>query len=537
MLGYHRKTRSLIPVKDLEKFELSVAQNEKNPSLHVEEIAEAEVYTPRQRRNLVMIYLLFLAEAIMSSSLTSQISILLPESAGCLTMNTSFLRSILQCAYYLGSTSGLFWGFAADRMGRRRVALMGLAGMSSCCLTMGFANNFATLCILRFIAGTISSAVTVSALASLADFTHASSNRAKVIARLPVVAVCGQMGPLLSNFIRGFAQDHLHGIFIDYPGLGGQVACGFMVFGIASAEVLLLEETLPGLQNQQSEAEDDVDCEKAAFLEPSSNDSTDSLNISIVEALNEDAVTPAPSRIGIAQMVTAPSVLLLLLSFSALSLHSSTFDIILPHIGHDDTHHIGFGIPCSWMGAVMLIVKALAAVRILHFVPRAVNQFGLLLSYRRISLVFPVLYVVIPIAALAIHYVDPDTVITATFSMIATLAKTTMAGAAQVLVILLICSAAPDAASTGTLVGVVSIAELFKALTIGLVGIAYYISDDFSMLFVNSCLWSALAVTALVGAGVAWKMRETPRVGADIPQECLTWQGMFDVESDDEQGF
>lgn len=385
MFGFHSRSRSLIPVKDMEKNETSfVSEKTEAQFREAEEEEEMEPQTALQRRNLTMIYLLFLAEAIMSSSLSSQINILLPSTSACLTMNTSFLRSILQCAYYFGSASGIMWGFVADRLGRRKVALSGLVGMSTCCISMGFATGFTAFCILRYLAGAISAAVTVSALSMLADSTHGSaSRRTKVVSRLPVIAVCGQLGPLLANWIRKLAQENFEGIFVKFPGLGGQIACGALVLSITVSEILLLDETLPCNAKEIVE-EEYVDCEKAAFLgQRQSTDSNESLAISIIDALNDDSAIPRPSHISISQMLAAPSVLLLLASYSVLSLHSSTFEVILPHIGHTDTNNGGMGLPCSWLQPIMLAVKIVAALRVMHFVPSIVSKIGLLPMYRR----------------------------------------------------------------------------------------------------------------------------------------------------------
>lgn len=127
------------------------------------------------------------------------------------------------------------------------------------------------------------------------------------------------------------------------------------------------------------EQEEYRDCEKATFLGQSqTNDSSDSLNISIIEALNDDAAAPLPSYLSISQLLTAPSVLVLLASYSVLSLHSSTFEILLPHLAHTGSHQGGLGIPCAWLTSVVTIVKIVAAIRILHFVPLIVNKVGLL---------------------------------------------------------------------------------------------------------------------------------------------------------------
>ncbi|KAK3701328.1 hypothetical protein LTR37_015550 [Vermiconidia calcicola] len=496
------------------------------------DIEEDQTHTPRQKRNLTMVYLLFLAEAIMSASLSSHIAILVHSETNCLSMDTSFLRSILQVAYYFGSAMGLFWGRAADKFGRRRVALVGLAGMSTCCISMGFATSFPAFAMLRCFAGAVSSATTISGLAMLADLTQGHKARTKVVARLPVIAVCGNIGPLAAHMWHNAFDGHLFEVFAKYPGPSGQLACGGLVISIAVAVALLLEDTLPSRNRKQNDCEGHADCEKAAFLGQSlSNDADDNLNITIIETLNDAAAAPLPSRIGVMQLLTAPTVLLLLISFSLLSLHAPTFDILLPHIGHNG----GIGIPCSWLHPITTVVTALAAIRVSRLVPRIVGRVGLLTMYRRISIAFPVLYIVVPLVAIFVNATGASPIISGIVSTIALFFKTTLADAAHVLVLLLALSAAPDAYSTGTVLGVVSISELFKALAVGASGISYSLSDSYSLVIVNGCLWAALSVTALAGIRIAWKLRETPRVGTDIPRDCFEWEGMFDSESEDER--
>lgn len=80
--------------------------------------------------------------------------------------------------------------------------------------------------------------------------------------------------------------------------------------------------------------------------------------------------------------------------------------------------------------------------------------------------------------------------------------------------------------------GIISISELFKALAVAASGLSYYLSDGYGLAVVNSTLWTALVLIGLVGTAVTWKLRETPRVGTDIPEDCLVWQDVFDSESD-----
>jgi MFS family permease len=252
MFGFHKRNRSLIPVKSIDALEISekrmlllqeegiYMEDEDNSELGDDE--EPGYCTRQDRRNLVMIYLLFLAEAVMSSSLSTQIMVLVPSATGCVDMDVSFLRSILQCAYFFGSFAGVSWGFVADRWGRRKVAMLGLVGMSTCCLCMGFATSLQAFTGLRFMAGVVGSAVTVSGLAMLADATHGSNDRVTAVARLPVIALGGSIGPLAAQVMRCVGESTRIGIFGRFPGLSSQIACASFVLSIGVAEMFLLKE-------------------------------------------------------------------------------------------------------------------------------------------------------------------------------------------------------------------------------------------------------------------------------------------------------
>ena len=66
MLGFHRRTRSLIPVKDLAKYEkvalieeVEVEDDETDVDVHV----TPEATIKARRRQLALVYVIFLAEA------------------------------------------------------------------------------------------------------------------------------------------------------------------------------------------------------------------------------------------------------------------------------------------------------------------------------------------------------------------------------------------------------------------------------------------------------------------------------------------
>lgn len=240
MFKSHARNRSLISIKDMERSE-KMAEH-RQAVIELADSEELELRPPRQTRNLVMVYLLFLAEAIMASSLSSQVSVLVPSAKGCMGTNEMFLCGMFESAYALGGVAGVLWGCAADRLGRRRVALIGLTSMATCCVAMGFATTFAAFAILRFTAGVVSSAVSLSGLAMLADLTQGRKDRTDVVSRLPMVFFCGSLGPTAASSIRDLTKRQGLDIFVKFPGLSGQIVCASMVFMIALAEVLLLEE-------------------------------------------------------------------------------------------------------------------------------------------------------------------------------------------------------------------------------------------------------------------------------------------------------
>lgn len=178
----------------------------------------------------------------MASSLQPQLKMLVSSNEQyCSTLSGSYLRSILDCAYAFGAAAGILWGYLADRWGRRPIALIGLYGMSACCLSMGFATNLIACTILRFVAGLISSSIVVSTLTMLGDVSQSPEERIKNVSRLPLVAVCGSIGPLVQGMVAGSINAH-GAIWARFPILSSQIACGSLVLIIAIAATFLLKE-------------------------------------------------------------------------------------------------------------------------------------------------------------------------------------------------------------------------------------------------------------------------------------------------------
>lgn len=521
MLGFHKRTRSLIPVKELAKYDVLPAEEElygyESESEEEMERQSTDATNPisnKQRRQLLLVYVVFFAEAIMASSLQPQLQMLLSSSDYCGNLSTSYLRSILDCAYAFGGTAGLFWGYLADRMGRRRVTLIGLWSMVICCLSMGFATNLAACAAFRFFAGMVSSAVVCTSLTMIGDLSATAEARSRNVAKLPLISLCGSVGPIAQGMVAESLQAYGM-VWEKFPTLGSELACGAVLFAIAMAASVLLKESLP-LHYDAPNDSMDMDCEKAAFLTRSSEDT----NITLVDFARPEPIT-------ITQFMQAPSLLVLLSSFCILSLHAATFDVLLPHLGQSSTQHGGMGIACEWLSVVVLIVRGIAAIAIFTLIPTMMEKHGLLKLYRTVSLLFPAIYIITPLIAL----LAACTGLAPLLSILAILTKQILASGAFVLVLILVLNTTPDAFSAGTVVGMMQVASLFRAFAVAVSGASYFFSNDVSVPATNFALWTCLAVFGAAGAGCAWFVKERPTVGLDFKGEVLKWESVFDFDA------
>ncbi|KZF23787.1 MFS general substrate transporter [Xylona heveae TC161] len=525
MLGFHRRARSLISVQQLGKHEkVNMAVYEVHDDEADHQAARKSSWTARKQ--LIVIYILFLAEAIMASSLQPQLKMLVGKDDFCSTLSASYIRSILDCAYAFGGIGGLFWGWLSDRIGRRPIALIGILGMSGCCMSMGFATNLPVCALLRFFGGLLSSSNAVTTLAMIGDVSNTRSERVKNVARLPFIAACGSVGPLVQGLVRSSVKS-VGEIWQKFPLLSSEIACGGLVLLIGIGAVCLLDETLPSIASPGEPltlSTDSIDCEKAAFLNQDTiPDDASQCQIQVIDA-------DRPDPISLCQIIKAPSLLVLLSSFSLLSLHSSTFDTLLPHLGHSSIHSGGMGIPCSALGLIVLCLKLVAGSIVLAIIPKIVERVSLLRPYRAFSVTFPIIYLATPLVAQISYTCFGDWL--AVVSTLSILLKNIFAGSAQVLVALLMLSIVPDAYSTGTILGLMQSASLFKAFAVAVSGMSFYYSGEVGIATTNYVLWACLVAIGIAGAALAWFVRERPSLAKDYRPEVLKWETCFDAEGD-----
>jgi hypothetical protein len=170
----------------------------------------------------------------------------------------------------------------------------------------------------------------------------------------------------------------------------------------------------------------------------------------------------------------------------------------------------------------------MAGLVIFHGIPHLVAKQGLLKPFRTTAMCFPILYIVTPLLGIFAAYALHLPFLTPAISALAILAKNILSSTALVLVILLMLNAAPDAYSTGTVVGLMQVANLFRALAVAVSGASFYLSSEYSVELTNWALWGVLIAFGVTGAALAWFVRERPTVGVDYQEGVLRWEVAFD---------
>jgi MFS family permease len=112
---------------------------------------------------------------------------------------------------------------------------------------MGFATNLAACTIFRFFAGLISSTIIVTTFTMIGDLSANTTERAKNVAVLPLVSLCGSIGPIIQGIVAGSLKAP-ETVWERFPALGSQIACGSIVLLIAiTASVMLREVSLKAI--------------------------------------------------------------------------------------------------------------------------------------------------------------------------------------------------------------------------------------------------------------------------------------------------
>ena len=117
--------------------------------------------------------------------------------------HTGMLTAVYTVAIFLFAP---YWGRLADRLGPRRVLLVGLLGFAVTMLVFAFVESLVAIYVERFLSGMFAAAVSPVATAVVGAFSTTPQRRARCLAFVSMASIVGfLLGPMLGVAINQFA--------------------------------------------------------------------------------------------------------------------------------------------------------------------------------------------------------------------------------------------------------------------------------------------------------------------------------------------
>lgn len=406
--------------------------------------------------------------------------------------------------------------------------------------SMGFSTGVLSCALIRGFAGLMSASTRVMVWTMLGDVSNSTNAKAKNFSRMPLIATGGVIGPLLQALLAHRFSDNE--LWKKFPILSSQLACAGLMMVFFVVNFVFLKETLPNTSRNTRVSEFEDEPYRDRISEDSVLMEKDSFlgQVSIKELPRRLSYTynDTPKPITFSQAIRAPSLIILLCSFSFLSLHSASFDQLLPILGNSSVENGGLGLPCSFLALVVLGASSASAIITYIWFSRSIERLGLLNLYRVCCWAFPLIYILTPIISGASASSQTAILITSASSIFT---KTLVTTFAQTLVVFLVTNASPDAFSLGSIMGLMHSASVFRGLAVAGTGVAFILGDDpssssggssSSIQTTNYTLWVTLAIVAVAGAGLAYFVQDRPRVNRDYMAESLKWEICYESGMD-----
>ena len=461
------------------------------------------------------------------------------ESFGVGTNDVARWAGITSAVFSLAQAcTGILWGRAADRLGRKPALLAGLIGVMITILAFGLSRTLAWAVIARSVSGAVSGNVGVIRT-TVAELVPQKELQPRAFSVMPLVWGVGSIaGPILGGLLARpaqlypsvFDQTHLFGTF-PYL-LPNVVASIFFIIGLVTG-FLFLEESLASHKHQpdfgrrlggpiiglfktrkMSRKQGDEE-ESANLLKPTRTSSKSSIQSDTGSFTRKTPIreTPATYR----EVFTRQSSISLL-AYALLALHSIAYDQLIPIFMHhprqthtsstSSTSYIptlkfsnGFGLNHGRIGLLFTIYAILCTFIQFVIYPPAANRFGVLPCFKFISIIFPLAYLLTPFTAL---FEDP---VWRQASLCAVMMLKGFAGMfAFPCAIILITNSASSYRILGTLNGVsTSISALGRAAGPAIGGATFTWGVKVGYIVLP---WWTLAAFAAVGAVPLWWLEE-----------------------------
>ncbi|KEQ86948.1 MFS general substrate transporter [Aureobasidium pullulans EXF-150] len=441
-------------------------------------------------------------------------------------------------------STGVLWGRLSDKVGRKPILLMGLAGTGISMIAFGFSPNLTTALIARALGGLLNGNIGVLQT-TVAEVVTVEAHQARAYSIMPFVWCLGSivgsgLGGTLADPVRNYPGYFEHGSLFDkFPYLLPNLVCaGVVIFGMVVG-ILFLEETHEDLKDRRDYGLDIGDWlldffrpnqidEKAgetlALFEDvppgySSSESSPALNPILVGELPNEAQSASPQLAGSSRRDAAVSnaftwqVCLNIVGYGILAYHTISAEQLLPVLfSLPESHEApnlpfqfsgGFALPTKVIGFILSAQGFIQMFATLFVFPFVNRKIGSLATFRLVILSYPILYLMVPYLTLV------PTALRMPCIYFVLVWKVTAQALSYPSLAIMLANAAPSKKVLGTLNGVAaSSASLCRAFGPTLSGLVQSLGLSVGVLGLP---WWANSFVALIGAVLSLRMVEEKR--------------------------
>ncbi|KAI4835344.1 MFS general substrate transporter [Aureobasidium sp. EXF-8845] len=482
-------------------------------------------------------------------------------------------------------STGVMWGRLSDKVGRKPILLMGLAGTGISMIVFGFSPNLTTALVARALGGllngnigvlqtTVAEVVTVEAHQGQDD-SHAP------IRSCPLSGVLGMLAidvdnDLSTNPIRSIVGSGLGGTLADpvrnYPGyfedgslfdrfpylLPNLVCAAVVIFGMVVG-ILFLEETHEDLKDRRDygleigdwildffrpNQLDEKAGETLALFEDAapgylSSQSSPTVNPTLVGELPNEAQpvsSPMSSRRRDAAVSKAFTwqVCLNIIGYGILAYHTISAEQLLPVLfslpeSHEAPHlpfqfSGGFALPTKVIGFILSAQGFIQMFATLFVFPYVNRRIGSLATFRIVILSYPILYLLVPYLTLV------PTALRMPCIYFVLVWKVTAQALSYPSLAIMLANSAPSKKVLGTLNGVAaSSASLCRAFGPTLSGLVQSLGLSVRVLGLP---WWANSFVAMIGAILSLRMIEEKRRYSKVEEASLDSEDLPFLDAD-----
>ncbi|KAG9691534.1 MFS general substrate transporter, partial [Aureobasidium melanogenum] len=445
-------------------------------------------------------------------------------------------------------STGVMWGRLSDKVGRKPILLMGLAGTGISMIVFGFSPNLTTALIARALGGLLNGNIGVLQT-TVAEVVTVEAHQARAYSIMPFVWC---LGSIVGSGLGGTLADPVR----NYP---GYFEHGVVIFGMMVG-ILFLEETHEDLKDRRDYGLDIGDWildffrpnqlhEKAgetlALFEDaapgySSSQSSPVVNPILVGELPNEAQPVSSQPISSHRRDAAVAkaftwqVCLNIVGYGILAYHTISAEQLLPVLfslpESKEAPHLpfqfsgGFALPTKVIGFILSAQGFIQMFATLFVFPFVNRKIGSLATFRLVILSYPILYLMVPYLTLV------PTALRMPCIYFVLVWKVTAQALSYPSLAIMLANAAPSKKVLGTLNGVAaSSASLCRAFGPTLSGLVQSLGLSVGVLGLP---WWANSFVAIIGAILSLRMVEEKRRYSKAEEANLDSEDLLFLDAD-----